>query len=59
MKISELIKHLQEQQARYGDREVRVRFHYSGARHNIDYVTYWTKEEEYQIGIESFMPKEK
>lgn len=52
MKISELINQLQQQQNLYGDQEIKVRSHYSGARTNIDYITYWTKENEYHIGIE-------
>lgn len=59
MKISELIKQLQEQRDRYGDYEIKVRFHQSGSKHNIDYTTYWTKEKEYHIGIESYVSREK
>lgn len=59
MKISELIKQLQEQQERYGDYEVKVRSHHSGAKYTIDYITYWTKGREYHIGIDSYMSREK
>lgn len=52
MKISELIAELQKQQDLYGDHEIKVRTHHSGARYSIDYITYWTKEKEYHIGIE-------
>ena len=52
MKISELINQLQQQQNLDGDQEIKVRSHHSGVRSNIDYITYWTKEKEYHIGIE-------
>jgi hypothetical protein len=51
MRISDLIKQLQEQQERYGDNEVKIRDHQSGIRYNIEYTTYWNKEKEYYIGI--------
>jgi hypothetical protein len=51
MKTSELIKLLQQQMELYGDNEVKVREHQSGTRYNVDYVTYWTKEKEFYIGI--------
>ncbi|EGK02549.1 hypothetical protein [Dysgonomonas gadei] len=52
MKISELITELQKQQDLCGDYEIKVRTHHSGVRYSIDYITYWTKEKEYHIGIE-------
>ncbi|MDH6310020.1 hypothetical protein M2451_002910 [Dysgonomonas sp. PFB1-18] len=51
MKVSEIIELLQDQKERYGDNEVKVRDHYSGICYNIEYVTYWSKEKEYHIGI--------
>ncbi|NDV78473.1 hypothetical protein [Dysgonomonas sp. 511] len=59
MKISELISQLQQQQELYGDNEVKIRSHRSGIRYKIDYVTYWTKEKEYHIGIEDDALKDK
>ncbi|MFV0331377.1 MAG: hypothetical protein ACK5KL_16405 [Dysgonomonas sp.] len=58
MKISELIKLLQEQQERYGNNEVKIREHQSGIRYNIEYATYWSKEKEYHIGIKTKPIKE-
>lgn len=52
MKTSELIKQLQQQQELYGDKEIKVRSHKTGLLYPVDYVTLWTKADEYHIGIE-------
>jgi hypothetical protein len=59
MKISELIKLLQEQQSHYGDMEVKVRSHQTGEMYPVDYVTLWTKTKEYYIGIEKDIIRKK
>jgi hypothetical protein len=59
MLISELIKLLEQQQNLYGDNEVKIRDHTSGIRHQVDYVTFWTKEKECQIGILNNIVKDK
>ncbi|MDL2303368.1 hypothetical protein LJC28_03125 [Dysgonomonas sp. OttesenSCG-928-D17] len=57
MRISELIEQLQQQQKLYGNYEIKVRSHKTGQVYPIDYVTLWTKTNEYYIGIDNKLSK--
>lgn len=58
MLISELIDLLERQKKQYGDSVVKVRDHQSGTQYPIDYLTFWTKDKVYQIGIKNDVIKE-